>query len=45
VARRIDGFVRELDQIGCHIEGYEEGTVDFYSRYQNRLVFLCWRLL
>ena len=35
---------RELDEIGCHLKGYEEGTVDFYSRHQNRLVFLCWRL-
>jgi len=44
VARRIDGYVREFDEIGCHLKGYEEGTVDFYSRYQNRLMFLCWRL-
>ena len=44
VARRIDGYVRELDAIGCHLKSYEEGTVDFYARHQNRLVFLCWRL-
>jgi hypothetical protein len=44
VARRIDGYVRELDEIGCHLKSYEDGTVDFYSRYQSRLVFLCWRL-
>jgi len=44
VARRIDGYVRELDEIGCHLKSYEDGTVDFYSRHQSRLVFLCWRL-
>lgn len=44
VARRIDGFVRELDEVGCHLKSYEEGTVDFYARHEDRLVFLCWRL-
>lgn len=44
VARRIDGYVRELDEVGCHLKSYEDGTVDFYARHQNRLVFLCWRL-
>jgi hypothetical protein len=43
-ARRIDGFVRELDEVGCHLKSYEDGTVDFYARHQDRLVFLCWRL-
>jgi hypothetical protein len=42
-ARRIDGFVRELDEVGCHLKSYEDGTVDFYARHQDRLVFLCWR--
>ena len=44
VARRIDGYVRELDGIGCHLKSYEDGVVDFYARHHNRLVFLCWRL-
>jgi hypothetical protein len=44
VARRIDGYVRELGEVGCHLKSYEDGVVDFYARYQNRLVFLCWRL-
>ena len=42
-ARRIDGFVRELEEVGCHLKSYEEGAVDFYARHQDRLVFLCWR--
>lgn len=44
VAHRIDGYVRELGEVGCHLKSYEDGVVDFYARYQNRLVFLCWRL-
>jgi hypothetical protein len=44
VARRIDGYVRELRSVGCRLKSYEEGTVDFQARYQSRLVLLCWRL-
>jgi len=44
VARRIDGYVHELNDVGCHLKNYEDGVVDFYCRHQNRLVFLCWRL-
>jgi hypothetical protein len=44
VARRIDGYVRELHGVGCHLKSYEDGVVDFYCRHENRLVFLCWRL-
>lgn len=44
IAHRIDGYVRELDEVGCHLKSYEDGVVDFYARYQNRLIFLCWRL-
>lgn len=44
VAGRIDGYVRELRSVGCQLKSYEDGTVDFYARYHNRLVLLCWRL-
>jgi hypothetical protein len=44
VARRIDGYVRELRAIGCKLKSYEDGTFDFYARHQDRLVLLCWRL-
>jgi hypothetical protein len=44
VARRIDGYVRELRSVGCQLKNYEDGTVDFYARHHNRLVLLCWRL-
>jgi hypothetical protein len=44
VARRIDGYVRELRSVGCQLKSYEDGTVDFYARHHDRLVLLCWRL-
>jgi hypothetical protein len=44
VARRIDGYVRELRSVGCQLKNYEDGTIDFHARHLNRLVLLCWRL-
>ena len=44
VARRIDGYVDELGQVGCLLKGFEDGLVDFYGLQDGRLVFLCWRL-
>ena len=42
-AARVDGYLAELDQIGCVFKGFEEGLVDYYSLREDRLVFLCWR--
>ena len=44
LARQIDGFLRELEQIGCVFKGFEAGLVDFYSLREDRPIFLCWRL-
>ncbi len=43
-AERINGFLQELEQIGCVFKGFEAGLVDFYALREDRLVFLCWRL-
>lgn len=42
-ALRVDGFIAELNQVGCIVKGFEEGLVDFYTLRDDRLVFLCWR--
>ena len=42
-SERINGFIRELEQIGCYFKGFEEGLVDFYSLYKGKPVFLCWK--
>jgi hypothetical protein len=40
---RIDGFVSELERIGCVFKGAPQGLVDFYSYRNGRPVFLCWQ--
>ncbi len=43
-ADRINGYLQELEAIGCVFKGFDAGLVDFYSMREDRLVFLCWRL-
>lgn len=42
-AARVDGFLAELDQVGCIFKDFEGGLVDFHALRDDRLVFLCWR--
>ncbi|HEU5049490.1 MAG TPA: DUF2203 domain-containing protein [Gemmatimonadales bacterium] len=44
LAERIDGYLRELESIGCEFKGFEAGLVDFRSLREDRPIFLCWRL-
>lgn len=43
-ATRIDGYLRELREIGCVFKGFDAGLVDFRSLREDRPIFLCWRL-
>ena len=43
LARQIDGFLRELQQIGCLFKGFDEGLVDFYGKLDDRDIFWCWK--
>jgi hypothetical protein len=43
-AERINGYLLELEQIGCVFKGFDAGLVDFYALREDRLVFLCWKL-
>lgn len=43
VAHSINGYMEELAQIGCVFKGFDQGLVDFYSKRDDRDVFLCWR--
>jgi hypothetical protein len=43
-AERINGFLGEMEQIGCVFKGFEAGLVDFYSLRDDHLVFLCWKV-
>jgi hypothetical protein len=44
VAERINGFLVELEEVGCVFKGFEAGLVDFYALKEDRLIFLCWRM-
>ena len=41
--RRLNAFVDELAEVGCHFKGFDAGLVDFYSLRDGRPVLLCWR--
>ncbi|NOT08287.1 MAG: DUF2203 domain-containing protein [Gemmatimonadales bacterium] len=43
-AERIEGYMAEIDAIGCVFRGFDAGLVDFYTLRDDRLVFLCWRV-
>lgn len=43
-AQRIDGFLRELETIGCVFKGFDAGLVDFPSLRDDEPILLCWRL-
>ncbi len=35
--------INRMTESGYHLKDLEEGLVDFYTIYDNRLVFLCWK--
>lgn len=43
-ARAIEGFVRELNELGVEMKGFDIGLVDFPGDVDGRPVYLCWRL-
>ena len=42
-SKKLNAFVDELGDVGCHFKGFDEGLVDFYSFRDGRPVLLCWR--
>ena len=44
IARRINSLIEELTEVGCVFKGFEGGLVDFYTRFDDRDVLLCWKL-
>ena len=44
LAAEIDGFLRELDDLGVEFKGFDVGLVDFPGEMAGRQVYLCWRL-
>jgi hypothetical protein len=45
IAREIDGYVRELSELGAEVRiPYDSGLVDFPGTHEGRAIFFCWRL-
>ena len=44
LAREIDGYQRELEELGIQLKDRRLGLVDFPSEMGGRKVLLCWRL-
>jgi len=36
--------IDELEQLGCVVESFDKGTIDFPSTLENEPVMLCWTL-
>ena len=43
VAKRIQEFLLELEQIGCVFKGFDDGLVDFHGKLDDRDIFWCWK--
>jgi hypothetical protein len=45
LAREIDGYVRELSELGAEVRiPYDSGLVDFPGTHEGRAIFFCWLL-
>ena len=44
IAREIDGYVGEVEQLGVQMKGFDTGLVDFPGEIDGRPVLLCWQL-
>lgn len=39
---RINNYIREVEDLGCYVEEFKRGIINFPSLYHGRKVFLCW---
>ena len=44
LAREIDGYQKELEELGIQLKDRRLGLVDFPSELSGKRVYLCWRL-
>jgi hypothetical protein len=40
---RINNYIREIEELGCFVEEFKRGIINFPSLYNGRKVFLCWK--
>ena len=39
---KINSYIREVEDLGCFVEEFKRGIINFPSLYNGRKVFLCW---
>ena len=44
VSSRIEGYLRELDELGIELRDLETGSIDFPTLMHGLPAYLCWRL-
>ncbi len=37
-------LIDEVHEMGCFLKDIDAGLIDFYTLYQGRVVYLCWKL-
>lgn len=40
---RINNYIREVEDLGCFVEEFKRGIINFPSLHNGRKVFLCWK--
>ena len=40
---KINNYIREVEELGCFVEEFRRGIINFPSLFHGRKVFLCWR--
>ncbi len=39
---KINNYIREVEELGCFVEEFRRGIINFPSLFHGRKVFLCW---
>jgi len=40
---KINYYIREVEELGCFVEEFKRGIINFPSLFHGRKVFLCWK--
>ncbi len=43
VAREINAFLEELEQVGCVFKGFDLGLVDYHGKLDGKEILWCWK--
>jgi hypothetical protein len=41
---KINNYIREVEDLGCFVEEFKRGIINFPSLFHGRKIFLCWGL-